>query len=150
MKLAFAVLCIATLGCGGNSSLSDTLQGTWIDTSDPAAICANGLEFSGAVMKFISLCATGNSSGNAQESDGDFTADGSHLSVHFVRSSCALSATDRQWDVEYSFVSGKLRLMDTSAVVLLERDNAEPLAGAFTFGCFDSTGTFSPRPVTPL
>jgi hypothetical protein len=145
MKRALVLIAFAALGCG-SSSPQDALQGSWI--TDPSAQCALGIAFDGSDVTLARACATGAASGEAEETIGTFTADGSTIDMVFNRSSCTLAPEDKHLSSSYDFTGGLLRLSDSSGVILLQRNNDPASSGTITLGCFASDGTFTPQPLT--
>lgn len=83
---------------------------------------------------------------DGQLTTGTFTATGGNLSFVPQQSSCAAAAP---WSCTYRVSSGSLVLTDSGGTVSFSRGTATG-TGVVTYGCFDSVGNFTPRPVSPL
>lgn len=152
----FACLFLVTVGCGGggdDASPEDRLQGQWGVDQD---ICVTSIAFQGNQIEVDAICELPDGTVGQQASVGTFVVNGNGYVASYTKSSCPpKSPADRTESATFDFVGDKLRIVVSTATLVLEpitKKQAAAGGGAIAqFGCFDqTTGEFTPRAVQAL
>jgi len=158
MKITVFALLSCVIGCGSSGSSGGTsttngspLDGTWMYVDGTVA---SGVTFDNGtfvVQQLQETCADCTSADDEIEK-GTYTVSGNVITLTVQEWSCQLqSGQSPTYTETFSFeTNGDLTLSDTSGIVTFQPDTSTGGSVAITIGCFDSSGNFTPEPLTSV
>jgi hypothetical protein len=145
---AFLMAMVVLAGCGGSGGANDAaeLPGTW---AVGVGSCDIGMTFaSGMTYEHDIVCVLPNGASSGLQTEiGTYSATGTRLTFLVAKATCP--AAQKNYYVDYSIDGGRLVLIYSDGVEVMERFSPSGTALA-AFGCYDSSGTFTPGPLAPL
>jgi len=146
LVIAVALLAVACSSASGGGSPS--LDGTWyyVNAAGTAGIGATFNQDGSYVAEDLAL--TSSTSANVRAEKGTFSVSGNAITLTPKESSCP--GPDPIYHLSYSFQGSNLELAEPSGGVVLQPDTQTASNAAITFGCFDSSGNFTPEPLAAV
>lgn len=137
------------VGCGGEATLDEKMQGTWIVTTPGPFDCANGLTIANGRYVAQYLCALQAGGFGTELEGGTYSVQGNAVAFSYSdQTSCP--ASDHSAATATVTVQGdSLTMAFPGVVVTMNRaPSGGPSMGAIVkTGCWDDTGSFTPFPV---
>lgn len=146
-KTLALLLGLVLVGCGGDPTPAERLQGVWFDAN--ALQCFPSVAFSGSSFSIATICASSNGNAQADIEAGTFVATDTKITVTIDRASCPATAS-KSFAVGYALTGGSLVLSDASATLSLVRTTPGVGSGTVMYGCIADDGTFTPMPISSL
>jgi hypothetical protein len=142
MKKLLLLLVLA--GCGGNAP---SLVGNWIYVNGSSGIAATFRDDGTYVASKLAL--TSSASADAEIETGTYMAADGTLTTIPQQWTCP--GPDPVTAVSYSLDGVDLQVSSPSGVLVMS-PNSTPASSNFalTFGCFDSSGSFTPQSLAPV
>ena len=146
------VLVLACVGCGGDSP-SDAVVGNWTALSGSACVIDYSFASTGG-FAILFGCPLSNGALGTEMQVGTFTVVQNQIQFTTKEATCTDAATLARavpYGVAYSLSGSSLTLVYTDSEIVLERSTStESTGGQLTYGCFDSTGAFTPHALAPI
>jgi len=143
--MVVAALAVAGCGAGARDALSDT---KWdLVYSDG---CVGGFNFDETGgYQHLYICGLTNGSFGVTMDAGSYAAVGGMLYIAAEKATCP---TPSSVSAQYTVAGGALTIVTPNGVLVFERNtsNGASFTGTIVYGCFDSTGAFTPSPLIPI
>lgn len=153
--LALLGVAISLVGCGGNSTPTDQLQGSWITDADSVTGCSNGVNVVGSNMQLLTICSLQRGGVGVDVAEGPFVVSGSTIALTLTQASCPASdfASGKMISLNFSVTGSNLAIGGAGGVVALRRNPPSTGTVVVKFGCWDTSTvplTFTPMPIGPI
>jgi hypothetical protein len=147
MRWLAAIVLLASVGCGGNPTPDDKVQGNWIFASSDG-LTGIGLKFNDISYDLSGLVLTSSNTAQAIVEKGSFSINATTLVFAPTESTCPGPIPIYQMD--YRFSGSVLMITAGSNLIAFERNPyAVDSSFALTLGC-DVSGSFVPSPIAPV